>query len=911
MVHPLWSTHDQTGRLAELTASTSDAAKELPLRRDVRSLGKLLGRVLVEQEGEHLLEVVEELRRLLIKHREQWESDSSDGGQMAKAIKIVKALDVEDAHRVTKAFAIYFELTNLAETNHRKRRRRAGKLHSDQPSLAGSFRGTLRRLQAAGLNAKDALAALQKTRVIPVITAHPTEVARRTVLLKRRRIARFLENLDHLPLSSPDAQEQEFAIASEITALWQTDEVRVESPLVTDEIRMGLDIYPMSLFASLPRVYQEIAEAFHAVYGIAIDELDLPKLISFGSWIGGDRDGNPFVTPDSTREALDRARNTILDHYIAELTRAADQLSASSQQAPISVELQARLDQYTAAIGDEPARLARISRTELYRRFINLVLIRLRNSRSEGKDKKAYKSASEFESDLALLRDSLNAGRGQRLAELLIDPLLRKLRTFGFHLATLDIRQHARIHAQALTETKGSTRKISDRTADVLATFRNISELKRTYPPRAIRSYVISGAESEEHILDVLRLANMSQLQMECSGDDPGVMPVPLFESIESLRESPAIMDRVWNHPDYVPLLDSWGRWQEVMLGYSDSNKDGGMITSIWELYKAHRELHRVARENKVKLRLFHGRGGTVGRGGGPTHRAILAQPAGDFSGEIRITEQGEVLNWKYADPVLAEWNLEIMIAACLEALVRPADGESDSAKRWASAMEEISQDAFTFYRKQIAENPDVLQYFEEATPVNQLEFARIGSRPARRSESRKLEDLRAIPWVFGWMQSRLALPAWFGVGYALERFAAKSRGNRQLLREIMCDFTLFSDIIRNVELAMSKADLAIAKLYASLVSDAKLRARVWKMLEQEFDRTRQVILDITGQKDLLGNNPVLSRSIRLRNPYVDPMSLIQVDLLRRKRSGGDSDSLNYALGATINGIAAGLHNTG
>jgi phosphoenolpyruvate carboxylase len=911
MVHPLWSTNDQTGRLAELTASTSDPAKELPLRRDVRSLGKLLGRVLVEQEGEHLLEVVEELRRLLIKHREQWESDSSDGGQMAKAIKIVKALEIDDAHRVTKAFAIYFELTNLAETNHRKRRRRAGKLHSDQPALAGSFRGTLRRLQAAGLNAKDALAALQKTRVIPVITAHPTEVARRTVLLKRRRIARFLENLDHLPLSPADAKEQESAIAAEITALWQTDEVRVESPLVTDEIRMGLDVYPMSLFASLPRVYQEIAEAFHAVYGIAIDELDLPKLISFGSWIGGDRDGNPFVTPDSTREALDRARNTILDHYIAELTRAADHLSASSQQAPISVELQARLDQYTAAIGDEPARLARISRTELYRRFINLVVIRLRNSRGEAKDQKAYKSASEFECDLSLLRDSLNANRGERLAELLIDPLLRKLRTFGFHLATLDIRQHARIHAQALTETKGPTRKISDRTADVLATFRNIAELKRTYPPRAIRAYVISGAESEEHIFDVLRLANMSQLQMGCSGDDPGVMPVPLFESIESLRESPAIMDRVWKHPDYVPLLDSWGRWQEVMLGYSDSNKDGGMITSIWELYKAHRELHRVARENKVNLRLFHGRGGTVGRGGGPTHRAILAQPAGDFSGEIRITEQGEVLNWKYADPVLAEWNLEIMIAACLEALVRPADGESESAKRWATAMEEISQDAFAFYRKQIADNPDVLQYFEEATPVNQLEFARIGSRPARRSESRKLEDLRAIPWGFGWMQSRHALPAWFGVGYALERFAGKSRANTQLLREMMRDFTLFSDIIRNVELAMSKADLAIAKLYASLVSDAKLRSRVWKMLVQEFDRTRQVILEITGQKDLLGNNPVLSRSIRLRNPYVDPMSLIQVDLLRRKRSGGDSNSLNYALGATINGIAAGLHNTG
>jgi phosphoenolpyruvate carboxylase len=910
MVQPLWSSSDQSGRLAELTAATSDPAKELPLRRDVRSLGKLLGRVLVEQEGQHLLEVVEELRRLLIKHREQSKTGSSKGEEMAKAIKIISSLGIEDAHRVTKAFAIYFELTNLAETNHRKRRRRAAKLHSNQPALAGSFRGTLRRLQAGGLSAKDALAAMRKIRVVPVITAHPTEVARRTVLLKRHRIAQLLENLDHLPISSSDAEEHELAIAAEITALWQTDEVRVESPLVTDEIRMGLDVYPMSFFASLPRVYQEIAETFQSVYGVTLDESELPKLISFGSWIGGDRDGNPFVTPESTREALARARNTILDHYISELTRAADQLSASSQQVPVSKELQARLKHYSAMIGDEPARLARISRTELYRRFINLLIIRLRDTRSEPKGKNAYKLPAEFDTDLELLGDSLSTNRGERLIKLLIDPLLRKLRTFGFHLATLDIRQHARIHTRALAETGHPSRKISDRTADVMATFRSVSELKRHFPARAIRAYVISGVETEDHILDVLRLANMSQLELGCSGDDPGVMPVPLFESIESLRASPAIMKKIWRHPDYVPLLDSWGRWQEIMLGYSDSNKDGGMLTSIWELYKAHRELHRVARENNVNLRLFHGRGGTVGRGGGPTHRAILAQPLGAFSGEIRVTEQGEVLNWKYADPVLAEWNLEIMIAACLEVLVRPCD-ESDSAQRWMSAMEEISGEAFAFYREQIADNPDVLQYFEEATPVNQLEFARIGSRPARRSESRKLEDLRAIPWGFGWMQSRHALPAWFGVGFALERFAAKNKSNARLLREMMKEFTLFTDIIRNVELAMSKADLAIAQLYASLVTDARLRTRVWKMLTQEFDRTRNVILKITGQKDLLGNNPVLSRSIRLRNPYVDPMSLIQVDLLRRKRRGSDSEALNYALGATINGIAAGLHNTG
>jgi phosphoenolpyruvate carboxylase len=347
------------------------------------------------------------------------------------------------------------------------------------------------------------------------------------------------------------------------------------------------------------------------------------------------------------------------------------------------------------------------------------------------------------------------------------------------------------------------------------------------------------------------------------------------------------------------------------MLGYSDSNKDGGMLTSIWELYKAHHQLHEVARSHKVHLRIFHGRGGTVGRGGGPTHRAILAQPVGDFSGELRVTEQGEVLHWKYSDPVLAEWNLEVMIAACLEALTRPEGPAPGADQRWTEAMEQMSQDAFQYYRQGIAENPDVLEYFEQATPVNQLEHARIGSRPARRSQSRRLEDLRAIPWVFGWMQSRHALPAWFGVGYAVQRFAARAAANSQLLAEMVRSFPLFSDLIGNVELAMAKADLTIARLYASLVADSTLRERVWKLLAEEFERTRQVILTLTSQRHMLEKNLVLSRSIRLRNPYVDPMSLIQVDLLRRRRQGNDTDELNYALGATINGIAAGLHNTG
>jgi len=347
------------------------------------------------------------------------------------------------------------------------------------------------------------------------------------------------------------------------------------------------------------------------------------------------------------------------------------------------------------------------------------------------------------------------------------------------------------------------------------------------------------------------------------------------------------------------------------MLGYSDSNKDGGMLTSIWELYKAHRALHQVARKHDVKLRLFHGRGGTVGRGGGPTHTAILAQPVGDFSGEIRITEQGEVLNWKYSDPVLAEWNLEIMIAACLEALTRPEGPAADADQQWEGIMEELSAEAFHFYRQNIAENPDVLEYFEQATPVNELEHAQIGSRPARRSQSRKLDDLRAIPWVFGWMQSRHALPAWFGVGYALESFAERGAAQEQQLRKMLAEFPLFTDLIRNVELAMAKADLAIAQLYASLVRDEALRARVWRVIAEEFERTRRMLLLVKQQEKLLEKNAVLSRSIRLRNPYVDPMSLIQVELLHRKQIGDNSQELNYALGATINGIAAGLHNTG
>ncbi|MGA9979407.1 MAG: phosphoenolpyruvate carboxylase [Candidatus Sulfotelmatobacter sp.] len=945
----LWKPEDQTSRLAELTAGSQDPAKDNPLRRDVRSLGSLLGQVLVEQGGRELFDAVEQLRQLLIEHREEVRrrlasapttdliaTDPMASDLMTRVQDMVAKMDLTQAHQVAKAFAIYFELTNLAETNHRKRRRRAGELDRQHVPPAGSFRGTLQRLKAAGVPAPQALAALRQVTVIPVFTAHPTEVARQTVLLKRRRVARQLENLDWLPLTATDAADCEEAIRAEVISLWQTDEIRLAKPTVDDEIRMGLRYFRLSLFETIPRIYTEIRDAFRDVYGVVVEEPALPTLIRFGSWIGGDRDGNPLVKPACIRDALALARALILREYLNDVEALSDRLSSSLRQVGASEEMLARLAHYESTIPGVHLAWGPHNTTESYRRFLSYVFHKLQQTRQPSSASATYNNVVEFEHDLLLVRESLRSHRGQRLATNFVDPLLRKVHTFGFRLHTLDIRQHARVHAQVLAELEPTlkanqslarlTEIASSETRELLATFRIIGELKREYPAQAICQYVISGAETEDDVLNIVRLAKASAIQVKGStgtdknpsankdssaNSDPGLMPVPLFESIDSLRASASVMRRLWNHPEYAPLLDSWGRWQEVMLGYSDSNKDGGMFTSTWELYKAHRELHRAAQECGVKLRLFHGRGGTVGRGGGPTHSAILAQPEGCFSGQIRITEQGEVLNWKYSDPVLAEWNLELMIAASLEALTRPARSESDSNSRWEEAMAEMSEAAYRVYRRDIADNPEVLEYFYQATPVNQLDAARIGSRPSRRSRSRRLEDLRAIPWVFGWMQSRHAVPAWFGVGHALEQYAGKSSAHEQFLRQMMRGFPLFSDLVRNVELGMAKADLEIARVYSGLVSNADMRKRVFATLEDEFLRSRRMILQVTGQRELLGNNRVLARSIQLRNPYVDPMSLIQVELLRRKQLDPNRADLDFPLGATINGIAAGLHNTG
>jgi phosphoenolpyruvate carboxylase len=913
----LWNVDDQAGRLAELTSQDPDL-KEAPLRRDVRSLGRLLGEVLKEQAGDKLFSAVEELRVLLIEHRELHAQPGHDVENVQRLIeraeRIVSRLDVAEAHLMAKAFAIYFELTNLAETNHRKRRRRAAQTSPELLAQPGSFLGTLRRMRDAGIPQQQALEWLAKIEVILVFTAHPTEVARRTVLFKRQRIAAELEQFDRLPLTERESEQHEQAIIAEITALWETDEVRRRQPRVRDEIRMGLDYYPSVLFETLPALYDELADDFREAYGEEIPANALPRVLRFGSWIGGDRDGNPLVTPQCTRDALQIARETILGYYVDRVNDLIWQISPSTYQVPVSVELQNALNSYTSTVSAPNLHPERHPPQEIYRRFLDYVLARLILARDERANTNAYQNAAEFSADLSLARQSLAANGGERVARSLFDPLLRQVDTFGFHLHTLDVREHASVHKRALHEFSSVARTTegtlpaapSEETVKLLDSLRMVSRVKRDYPPEAIRSYVISGAQSASDVTALVSLAELSGVQVTATdGSDPGVMPVPLFESIEDLRNCPSVCRNLWTSNDYARLLDSWKRRQEVMLGYSDSNKDGGMLTSTWEIFKAHRALHQVAAECNVKLTLFHGRGGTVGRGGGPTHHAIIAQPQGAFTGHIKITEQGEVMNWKYSDRILAERNLELMVAASLEALSRPGT-VADLDQESEAALEQMSHDAFEFYREKIAENEAVLTYFEEATPVKELEHMRIGSRPTRRGAQRGLNDLRAIPWVFGWMQSRHVVPAWFGVGFALERFS-----NAKLLEKLMDEFPFFSEMIANVELGLAKADLSIARSYAGLVSDATLREQVFSMLFEEFERTKGMVLRLTSQTTLLEKNPVLARSIRLRNPYVDPLSLIQVELLRRKRSGEDNENLNYALAATINGIAAGLRNTG
>jgi phosphoenolpyruvate carboxylase len=932
--------------MIDLTRDLRD--RDAPLRRDIHWLGTLLGETLIEQTGKALFETEERLRILSKRYRRH-----PTAFRQEQIASIIQGLSVDEAVGVIRAFSLYFGLVNLAEQHHRVRRRREVRLMGDRPQR-GSITETMRILADQGLSPDDVRALLARIQVGLVVTAHPTEPNRKTVLRQWHDVTQDLAAWDDPRLGPRDLERIEIAIRETLTALWQTDEVRHRRPTVYDEQNAALFYFRESLLEAIPRLYAELAQSFqgdfHQPLGVP------PLLVSFGTWIGGDRDGNPFVTPQATREAMRRQRAFILGHYADQLDQLVVELSLSRRRVGISDELSAAGEAYERALPLDETVQPWLSRNEEepYRRFITLMGFRLHRT-MEGREG-AYATCGEFGHDLDLMDRSLRANRGERLADGRLAALRLKARTFGFYLAALDIRQNSRIHEAAMTEALAlagvvkdfqdlpesekqaillreleSPRPLlpldaalSDDTRETFETFKALKDCQEMAGECAVEDYIVSMTRSPSDLLSVLVMAKEAGLFRHGAeghrpeGPQPGVTTsrlnvVPLFETIEDLRAAATIMETVWSYAPYRDALRSRNDLQEVMIGYSDSNKDGGILTSNWELYKAQRDLSWLAKRHGIALRLFHGRGGTVSRGGGPTYEAILAQPPGTVSGEIKLTEQGEVLAWKYGVPELADRNLEqalsaTILASQLELVDLQLVGERDAA------MEEISQRAFEAYRRVVYDDPSFLTFFQQATPLAEIEALNIGSRPARRRKEGGIETLRAIPWTFSWIQTRYLLPSWLGAGTALTEFMERRADGIDVLRGWYQGWSYFKALIGNVEVSLAKADMAIARRYADLVDDPAVRERIWGEIHAEFERTRAALLAISEQRELLERNPVLQRSIRLRNPYVDPLSHLQVELLRRKRRGSapeEVERLDAALALTVTGIAAGLRNSG
>ena len=813
------------------------ADAEAPLRRDVRLLGEILGRVLVEQDGEELLDTEERIRAL---------SRAARGGAARDDLRrAVRELDLDRQAAVLRAFALYFQLANLAEQHHRLRRRRDYEREERVPreSLAEAFE----RLEAGGAD----LAPPPSISLELVLTAHPTEAARRTILAAHLRLAGFLAELDDPRLPASRRGEIEAALAEEVTALWQTDEVREKRLGVVDEIRNGLWFFEQSLFEAAPRLLAEYRERLP----------DAQAPFRFGTWIGGDQDGNPNAGPETVEEALERARALALGRYRDEVRALAAALGISSSLVGASRELlesiardEAELPDYAAAIGSQ-------NEGEPYRRKLSFVWWRLGND--------AYGSASELVADLDVVDRSLRANRGVRIAEGRLAALRRRVELFGFHVAKLDVRLHA------------------NDVAGAGATFAAVRRVRERHGREALDTVVVSATTSAADVLAVL------------DATEEPVSVVPLFESVADLREAPAILEELLDEPRFGRLAEQRGRRVEVMVGYSDSGKDGGYLTARWEIYRAQEELAAVAARRGIELTIFHGRGGSAGRGGGPTHDAILAQPPGHPPGLLKVTEQGETISFKYGLPGLAYRNLEAALAATLlSAFPQVVGAELPDGAR--DVVERLSERAHAAYRALVWAEPRFVPFFRAFTPVDELALLAIGSRPARRSAAADdLRALRAIPWVFAWTQNRCLLPAWYGCGTA---FADADVGE---LRRLYRGWPFFRSLVENLEMTLAKSSLDISAEYLALVDDDALFAPI----AEEHARTVEAVLAVVEARELLDRHPVVQRSIRLRNPYVDPMNAIQVELLRRHRAG--EEDARRPLLRSIAGIAAALRNTG
>ena len=844
---------------------------EAPLRRDVRLLGQILGQVLVEQEGEGLLADEERVR--LLSREARRSGDPRLRGQLSET---VGALDVERQASVLRAFGLYFQLANIAEQHHRIRRRR--QYSQEQRAGRESLAETFARLDDAGVGKPELERAARRVSLELVLTAHPTEAARRTVLTAQLRIARLLRKLDDPALSPGERTELDTALAEEVTVLWQTDEVRPRRPRVVDEIRHGLWFFETNLLEEAPRLLAE--------YRVRLPEAPAP--LRFGSWIGGDQDGNPEAGPETIVEALERARRLALTRYRTEVRQLAAAVGITTTLASVSHELresiardERELPRYTEEIGDQ-------NEDEPYRRKLSFVWRRLGNE-LEG-DGAGYESAAAFAGDLDLLDASLRANRGGRVAAGRLASLRRRVELFGFHLAKLDVRLHA-----------DDLRQPAERAHE---TFRTIAAARARHGPESLDTLIISGTREPADVLRALDLADEAGIELSL---------VPLFETIADLRASCATVEALLDESRFGRLVERRGRRLEVMVGYSDSGKDGGYLTAQWEVALAQEALAALAGRRGLELTIFHGRGGTPGRGGGPTFAAILAQPPGCPPGRLKLTEQGETISFKYGLPELAHRNLEAALAATLLSAFPEVTGGLPPANA-RDALASLSDRAFARYRA-LVDDADLPDFFRAFTPIEELSLLALGSRPARRpGRTESIASLRAIPWVFAWTQNRSLVPAWYGCGAALGSLASSADGRTQL-RRLYREWAFFRSLIENLEMTLAKSSLDIARGYLDLVPEDAGRDRLFALIAAEHERTQAAVLETVEAEELLARHPVLQRSIRLRNPYVDPMNAIQVEFLRRYRDPtlpqDERERVHRSLLRSIAGIAAALRNTG
>jgi phosphoenolpyruvate carboxylase len=848
-----------------MTANGSDRA-DAPLRRDVRLLGEILGRILVEQEGQELLDEEEHIRLLARDARASGESARHDEVRQA-----VSALVPERQALVLRAFGVYFQLVNLAEQHHRLRRRRH--YEHEQRVPRESLAEAVARLVQAGIEAAELERAARSLSLELVLTAHPTEATRRTVLAAHLRLARLLGQLDDTSLTPARRRRVEAALAEEVTLLWQTDEIRSRRPHVVDEIRHGLWFFEQSLL--------RVAELLLADYRRLLPSA--PPPFHFGTWIGGDLDGNPAAGPETIAEALEQARKLALETYADEVRELARAIGISSTIAEPSHELAASIAEDELALPEYTAELEDRNLDEPYRRKLSFVWRKLRNGLEGGQ---GYASASELADDLDLIDRSLRASRAERVADGRLASLRRRVELFGFQLAKLDVRVHAR-----------ELRSASDR---VRATFTAVRRARERHGAGACDTLVVSGTSSPVDVLVALDLAEEQGLDLSL---------VPLFETIDALRSAAPTVDALLDDERYAALVERRGARLEVMVGYSDSGKDGGYLTAQWEIYRAQRALADLAEHRGIELTIFHGRGGSAGRGGGPTHAAILAQPAGHPPGRLKVTEQGETVSFKYGLPGLAYRNLEAALSATLVSAFPEVAG-AEAPEGAAEVLTSLSDEAYARYRSLVWEDETFVSFFRQFTPIDELAMLEIGSRPARRPAAEDyLASLRAIPWVFAWTQNRCLLPAWYGCGSA---FAS---ADRRELRHLYGEWPFFRSLVENLEMTLAKSSLEIAAGYLELVEPGPDRERLFGEIRAEHERAVSAVLEIVGAEELLDRHPVVQRSVRLRNPYVDPMNAVQTELLRRYRDPNASESereeVRRPLLRSVAGIAAALRNTG